>query len=51
MAHVVSDKTEAAYRRGDPFEKRRRMMEAWATFAGTIAPKGEVVKLAGRKRK
>jgi len=30
LAHVVSDKTEAAYRRGDLFEKRRKLMQAWA---------------------
>src|SRR3984893_18620136 len=30
LAHVVGDKVEAAYRRGDLFEKRRRLMEAWA---------------------
>jgi integrase len=30
LAHVVGDRTEAAYRRGDLFEKRRRMMDAWA---------------------
>lgn len=32
LAHVVRDKVEAAYRRGDLFEKRRRLMDAWATF-------------------
>jgi integrase len=32
LAHVVSDKTEAAYRRGDQLEKRRRLMEAWSSF-------------------
>lgn len=32
LAHVIKDKTEAAYRRGDLFEKRRRLMEAWAKF-------------------
>jgi integrase len=32
LAHVVADKVEAAYRRGDLFEKRRRLMEAWARF-------------------
>lgn len=32
LAHVVSDETEAAYRRGDLFEKRRRLMEEWAKF-------------------
>jgi integrase len=32
LAHVVGDKVEAAYRRGDLFEKRRRLMEAWAEY-------------------
>ena len=33
LAHTVRDKVEAAYRRGDLFEKRRAMMKAWAGFA------------------
>ena len=32
LAHRISDKAEAAYRRGDQFEKRRKLMDAWATF-------------------
>jgi hypothetical protein len=32
MAHVVGSKVEQAYRRGDMFEKRRRLMQQWATF-------------------
>lgn len=32
LAHRISDKAEAAYRRGDQFEKRRKLMEAWATW-------------------
>jgi integrase len=32
LAHVVGDKVEAAYRRGDLFEKRRQIMETWAQF-------------------
>jgi integrase len=32
MAHTVSDKVEAAYRRGDMREKRRRLMNDWAKF-------------------
>lgn len=32
LAHVVGDKVEAAYRRGDLFEKRRQVMDAWASF-------------------
>jgi integrase len=35
LAHTVSDKVEAAYRRGDLFEKRRKLMDAWAKFAAT----------------
>ncbi|MDY0242017.1 MAG: site-specific integrase [Rhodospirillaceae bacterium] len=30
LAHTVSDKVEAAYRRGDLFKKRIGLMEAWA---------------------
>ena len=32
LAHTVGDKVEAAYRRGDMFEKRRAMMQAWAEW-------------------
>jgi len=30
LAHIVGNKVEAAYRRGDMLEKRRAMMQAWA---------------------
>jgi integrase len=32
LAHVIGDKAEQAYRRGDALEKRRTLMEAWAGF-------------------
>jgi integrase len=32
LAHTIENKVEAAYRRGDLFEKRRQLMEAWARF-------------------
>lgn len=32
LAHLIGDKVEAAYRRGDLFEKRRRLMRDWATY-------------------
>jgi integrase len=32
LAHAVGNKVEAAYRRGDLFEKRRKLMEAWAIY-------------------
>ena len=38
LAHVIGNKSEAAYRRGDMFEKRRRLMDEWAVFcAGSCA--------------
>jgi integrase len=40
MAHTVSDKVEAAYRRGDMREKRRRLMKDWADFCAS-APRDE----------
>ena len=43
LAHTVSDKTEAAYRRGDMFSKRIRMMADWAKFIDTASLKGENV--------
>lgn len=32
LAHTIENKVEAAYRRGDLFEKRRTMMQDWANF-------------------
>lgn len=32
LAHAVGDQTERAYRRGDAIEKRRALMQAWASF-------------------
>ena len=40
LAHTVSDKVEAAYRRGDLFQKRRQLAEAWATFCAAPPAKG-----------
>ena len=45
LAHVLEDKTEAAYQRGDMLEKRRRLMAAWAEFCGKHAAVGAVVNL------
>jgi integrase len=36
LAHTVGSKVEAAYRRGDLFEKRRLLMVDWATFCATL---------------
>ncbi|MDP2356211.1 MAG: integrase arm-type DNA-binding domain-containing protein [Beijerinckiaceae bacterium] len=32
LAHTIENKVEAAYRRGDLFEKRRELMNAWAAY-------------------
>ncbi len=32
LAHLVGDETERAYQRGDLFEKRRKLMDAWAAY-------------------
>ena len=46
LAHVVADKTVAAYQRGTMLEKRRAMMAAWADYCEG-ASGGNVVRLVG----
>lgn len=44
LAHAVGNKVEAAYRRGDLFEKRRKIMDDWAIFcASNVGAEGNVV--------
>jgi len=43
LAHVIGDKVEQAYRRGDLFEKRRKLMEAWTGYCATAPSAGKVV--------
>jgi integrase len=44
LAHKVGNATERAYQRGDFFNKRRRLMEAWGAFCTTPKPQtGEIV--------
>ena len=47
LAHAIENKVEAAYRRGDLFEKRSRMMGDWASFCRTMKPEGQVVPMRG----
>jgi integrase len=37
LAHAVRDRVEAAYQRGDLFDKRRELMNAWAIFCSSAA--------------
>jgi hypothetical protein len=47
LAHAIPDAVEAAYRRGDLFDKRRKLMAAWAAHCDKIeADAGKVVALA-----
>jgi integrase len=38
LAHVIKNKVEAAYRRGDLLEKRARLMAEWARYCASAAP-------------
>jgi len=44
LAHVIRDKTEAAYARGELFEKRRKLMTAWEAYCRG----SQVIHLAAR---
>jgi integrase len=48
LAHVIGDKAEQAYRRSDALEKRRRLMEAWASYCEPKA-KSNILQLQKRK--
>jgi integrase len=37
LAHTIKNKAEAAYRRGDLFEKRHQLMAAWASYCQDAA--------------
>jgi len=46
LAHAIESKVEAAYRRGDLFAKRRRMMQEWTDFV--VKKQAKVVSLTAR---
>ena len=45
LAHTLGDKTQAAYQRGDLFERRRALMNDWAKFIEAGSTKANVIKL------
>jgi integrase len=47
LAHTVGNAVEAAYRRGDLFEKRTRLMTDWAEYCDQPASKANVVPIRG----
>jgi integrase len=55
LAHVIGDKVEAAYRRGDLYEKRHRLMTDWAKYCGTkpaeVGARAKIVSLQHQQTK
>jgi integrase len=47
LAHIVSDETERAYRRGDALQKRFQLAEAWAEFCSRPSRKDDAGKVVG----
>ena len=45
LGHAISNQVEAAYRRGDLFEKRRVLMESWSVYCSAT---GQVVPFSRR---
>jgi integrase len=51
LAHKIENKVEAAYRRSELLDKRRKLMEAWAAYCGRdFAKSADVVSLAEARR-
>lgn len=50
LAHTIPDKVEAAYRRGDLFEKRRRLMREWGKYSQQTEQATTIVSIKGRAR-
>lgn len=51
LAHTINNAVEAAYRRGDLFEKRRRLMNEWTKFCAKPAKKAATVTPIRRRAK
>lgn len=50
LAHTIKNAVEAAYRRGDAFEKRTRLMADWARYCDTPPKSATVTPIRKRKR-
>lgn len=49
LAHAIGDKVEAAYRRGELFEKRRSMMNKWAAFLAKPETNAKVIPMTSKQ--
>jgi len=43
LAHTLPDKTQAAYQRGDLFDRRRALMADWAAYINTPSANGNII--------
>jgi len=48
LAHTIGNAVEAAYRRGDLLDKRRKLMADWSKFLAQPATTGEVIPIRRR---
>jgi integrase len=48
LAHAIGGKVEKAYRRGDLFMKRTKLMQSWSNFCAKPARTGQVVSIGGK---
>lgn len=49
LGHVIADKVEAAYQRGDMFAKRAKLMQSWADYCGRVQQDAKVLPLEGNR--
>ena len=49
LAHGIKDKAEAAYARSDLFDKRRDLMEAWASFTRKMRADTKIIEFAAKR--
>ena len=48
LAHAVPSQVEAAYRRTDFFDRRRKLMDTWASYCAQPAASGKVLPIRAR---
>lgn len=49
LAHTIPDKVEAAYRRGDLFQKRRALMSDWANYLAKPEKSAKVIEISEKR--
>jgi integrase len=49
LAYAIGDKVEAAYRRGDLFQKRRKLIDAWGAYCGRPPADAKVISIVAAR--